>query len=196
MKNILIMGIGRAGKSTLSDMIKEKYSGYNLIRSDDIKWGIIRAQGKEEFYRTYIEKQKEFETSEYFQRTVLEIFKSAIKWDIHHHGYILESGQLEPKIVKELIDFENTIVLCLAHGDLTKEDIIHLCLKYDKPKDWSYKMPYEDLEKHAQSWAEKNELLKKECPKYGIEYIDTSKDREKILKEVLEKISEEIEKLD
>jgi hypothetical protein len=31
MKNILIMGIGRAGKTTLSNMIKEKYNEYNII---------------------------------------------------------------------------------------------------------------------------------------------------------------------
>ena len=30
MKNILIMGIGRAGKTTLSKMIKDKYNSYNL----------------------------------------------------------------------------------------------------------------------------------------------------------------------
>jgi adenylate kinase family enzyme len=31
MKNILIMGIGRAGKTTLSKMIKDKWNCYNLI---------------------------------------------------------------------------------------------------------------------------------------------------------------------
>ena len=31
MKNILIMGIGRAGKTTLSNIIKEKYNEYNII---------------------------------------------------------------------------------------------------------------------------------------------------------------------
>lgn len=33
-----------------------------------------------------------------------------------------------------------------------------------------------------------NEELKKECPKYGIKYIDTSKNREKILNEILKEI--------
>ena len=43
MKNILIMGIGRAGKTTLSLKIKDKYNNYNLIHSDSLKWAIIRA---------------------------------------------------------------------------------------------------------------------------------------------------------
>ena len=60
MKNILIMGIGRAGKTTLSEMIKNKYPNYNLVHSDSIKWALIRAAGKEKYYRTNIKEQKEF----------------------------------------------------------------------------------------------------------------------------------------
>lgn len=45
MKNIVIIGVGRAGKTTLSNMIKDKWNQYNLIHSDSIKWGIIRGKG-------------------------------------------------------------------------------------------------------------------------------------------------------
>lgn len=193
MKNILIMGIGRAGKTTLSNMLKEKYNAYNLIHSDSIKWAIIRAQGKENYYRTNITEQKQFEHSENFQKTLVEFFKSCIIDDNNKYGYILETGQLVPEYAKELLELDEVIVIALGHGDLTKEDIINLCLEHDRPQDWSYQMTYENLEKHAISWAEKNELLKKECPKYGIKYIDTSKNREKVLNDVLEKLSREIE---
>jgi len=33
------------------------------------------------------------------------------------------------------------------------------------------------LEAHAEKWAETNEVLREECPKYGIEFIDTSENR-------------------
>lgn len=92
MRNILIMGIGRTGKTTLSNMIKEKYKQYNLIHSDSIKWAIIRATGREKYYRTHIEEQKEFEHSEYFQKVLLELFNSCIRNDKNKYGYILESG--------------------------------------------------------------------------------------------------------
>ena len=58
MKDILIMGIGRAGKTTLSKMIKDKYNGYNLIHSDSLKWALIRAKGNEKYYRENVDKQK------------------------------------------------------------------------------------------------------------------------------------------
>lgn len=190
MKNILIMGIGRAGKTTLSKMIKDKYNGYNLIHSDSLKWALIRAEGKETYYRENVDKQKEFEHSEYFQKTLLEFYKSQIRKDDSKYGTILESGQLHPKIVKEMIDFDNTIVICLGLGNLTRNEMVNLCIKYDKENDWTYGLSREYLEKHAEDWYNCNEMLKEECPKYGIEYIDTSKDREAILKEILKKFKE------
>lgn len=195
MKNIIIMGTGRAGKTTTSKMLKEKYKEYNLLHSDSVKWGIIRGQGKEEYYETYIDEQKEFEHSEMYQRILLEIFKSLCdkNKDKNRYPYILESGQLSPALVNELINFDNTCVVCLGLGDFDVEDVINLCRKHDVPDDWSYNMPYEDLKSHAEKWIETNEEFKKDCPKYGIKYFDTTKDREKVLNEVVDFISKEIE---
>ena len=62
MKNIVIIGVGRAGKTTLSNMIKDKWNQYNLIHSDSIKWGIIRGKGEEPYYRKNIKAQKRMGT--------------------------------------------------------------------------------------------------------------------------------------
>ena len=191
MKNILIMGIGRAGKTTLSQMLKDKYNSYNLIHSDSLKWAMIRAEDKEKYYRINVEKQKEFEHSKYFQKTLLDFFNSLILKDKNHYGYIFESGQLEPKTVKEMIDFENTIVVCLGLGKLNIDEMIELCIEHDIEKDWTFRLPREYLKKHAIDWYSANEMLKKECPEYGIKYYDTSENREQVLDEIMD----EIEKL-
>ncbi len=188
MKNILIIGIGRAGKTTLSKMIKDKYNSYNLLHSDSLKWAMIRAKNQEAYYRENVDKQKEFEHSEYFQRTLLYLYNSLIKKDTNKYGYILESGQLHPKIVKEMIDFNTTNVICLGLGNLSINDMVEQCIKYDTEESWTYNLPKEYLAKHAEDWYNSNEMLKKECPNYGIKYIDTSKGREKILKDTLEKL--------
>ena len=86
MKNVLIIGIGRAGKTTLSKMIKDKINSYNLIHSDSLKWAMIRAKDEEQYYRTNVDKQKEFEHGEYFQKTLLELFNSLIKKDTKGYG--------------------------------------------------------------------------------------------------------------
>jgi len=47
---LLLMEIGRAGKTTLSNMIKEKYNNYSLIHSNSIKWALIIEEGEENYY--------------------------------------------------------------------------------------------------------------------------------------------------
>lgn len=190
MKNILIMGIGRAGKTTLSKMIKDKINSYNLIHSDALKWAMIRAKNEEQYYRRNVDKQKEFEHGEYFQKTLLELYNSLISKDTKKYGYILESGQLHPKIVKEMVDFDNTMVLCLGLGNLKPEDMVKQCIKYDTEESWTYGLSNEYLLEHAQDWFNCNEMLKMECPKYGIKYIDTSKDRKEVLNKILDDILE------
>lgn len=191
MKNILIIGVGRAGKTTLSNKIKQKYNFYNLIHSDSIKWALIRAADKEEYYRTNIEEQKEFEHGEYFQKVLLEFFNSSIRNDIHKNGYILECGQLEPRYVKQYVDLEKTKVICLGHGNMSEKDIMELCRKYDRKEDWSYGLQEEKLQKHTEKWYQMNELLKEQCPKYGFQYIDTSRNRNEILDKIVQQIQKE-----
>lgn len=193
MKNILIIGIGRAGKTTLSRMLKKKFKTSNLIHSDTLKWAMIRAQNKEAYYRAHVDKQKEFEHSEYFQKTLLEFFNACIS-DDNQYGYILESGQLHPKLVHEMIHFENTIVVCLGLGDLSVEEIVELCIQHDTEEDWTFGLSKDYIKQHAIDWHSKNEMLKKECPKYGIKYYDTSKNREEVLKKLMNWLELEISK--
>ena len=193
MRNVIICGIGRAGKTTLSNMLKDRIKTLNLIHSDSIKWGIIIGKDKEKFYTENIEAQKEFEHSEEFQKIILEIFNNCIYDYENKYGYILESGQLDPRIIHEIIDYKDTLVIALGHGSLTKQDIIELCRKNDTPKDWKYEISDDELEKHAQKWADMNDTLEEECKKYNIKYIDTSKNRMEVLNKTLEYIVEEIE---
>lgn len=62
-------------------MIKEKYNSYNLIHSDSLKWALIRGANKESYYREHVDKQKEFEHGEYFQKALLEFYNSCVRND-------------------------------------------------------------------------------------------------------------------
>ena len=139
MKNVLIIGVARAVKTTLGNMIKDEFNQYNIIHADSIIWGIIRGTGREEYYTKNIKARKELVHSDKFQRIILEIYKSSIK------------------------------------------------------QDTTYGISDENLSTNADKWNEKNQLLKKECPKYGIEYIDTSKNRKQVLNQILARIDERVE---
>lgn len=187
MKNILIMGVARAGKTTLSGMIKDRYNQYSVIHSDSIAWGIIRGLGKEEYYTEHVKERKEWIHSDQFQRILLEICKASIKADKQQYGTIIDTGQLEPKYAKELMDL-GVYCICLGHGELDKQGIMDLCREHDTEKDWTYGISDVKLSANAEKWDEKNKLLKAQCPQYGIPYINTSIDREKTLNDILGRI--------
>ncbi|WP_341347129.1 hypothetical protein [Paenibacillus sp. FSL H3-0469] len=188
MKSVLILGVGRAGKTTLAGMLKAKLPEFNLSHSDDLKWAMIRGEGREGYFRNNIKEQKEFEHSDYFQRFLLEFFISGSKTN----KCILESGQLHPKYVRDYIHCDEHVVVCLGHGSLDQQGIIDLCRTNDKATDWSYGLSHSDLEQHAGHWAKMNYVLHDDCLKYGIPYIDTSQYRNKVLEETLEYVSNRV----
>lgn len=189
MKNILIIGCGRSGKTTLSKMIKEKYNKYNIIHSDDLKWAMIKADNNEIYYMEHVDKQNEFEMAEYFQRIQLEFFNLLIERDKNEYGYILESGQVYPSMLNKLVNFNNTNVICLGLGNYSAQQSVEQCLKYDTKESWSYGLDEEYLLKYAEKFSAENKMFKRECSKYEIEYVDTSKNREQVFKDVLERIT-------
>lgn len=70
-------------------------------------------------------------------------------------------------------------------GNLSIDDMVTLCLKHDKKEDWTYGLSKDYLKEHAKDWYSANTLLKEECPKYGIPYFDTSKNRVEILNKIM-----------
>lgn len=72
-----------------------------------------------------------------------------------------------------MIDFDSTIVVCLGLGNLNVDEMVELCIEHDI----EFWLSREYLKKHAIDWYSANEMLKKECHKYGIKYYDTSENR-------------------
>lgn len=189
MKNIIIMGVGRAGKTTLSKMLKETCPQYDVIHADAIKWGIIRAQRKEPEFRKNIAKQMEWEKSAFFQDVLIEIFAHNIK--NNHTPLILETGQLYLenliKHPKYNVIKESTDILVLGIGTKTSQQRAQACKKYDTEIDWTYGIPDEILFNYSVDWEVQDLQRIKECEHYGILYYDTSGDRMKVLNQICQK---------
>ncbi len=134
MKNIFILGAGRAGKSTLSRKVKEKYPLYNLVHSDAIRVGMTTNIAKK-----YIDYIMDYQSNEYYQHVLLSFVDCQNRQDFNNYGTILEGSQILPSVLSEYENLENTIVVFLGHGSLTEKDIFAMVREHDKPRDWSFK---------------------------------------------------------
>lgn len=184
-KNVLIIGPGRAGKTTLSKMLNKKY-GYSIISIDDIV-------------------------------TALEVFNLGISWESNHVRTAKNIAPFLTKYLKELsegnkfydgcktviegtdIDFEELIpnidmnkylLIGLTYNNRSKEDMFNIIRKYDTEDDWSYYLSDNKLREYCEFYIDINKFFDKKYKEYNIKSFDTSKDREKVLKQALKYIEE------
>ena len=190
MKNILIIGTARAGKTTLSRMLKEKYPSMNLLIMDSIKNAVIR--NMDGFDANDFEKITEFEFSKFNTNMIFDIYNSHIKNDINNYGYILEGSQLLPEFIKNNTELKDIVVVCLGHGNLSAIDIFNLCRKNDTINDWTYGVSNDKLIIMCKQWEKLNNQLKIECEKYNIKRFETDDDRKKVLLEAMDYISDNL----
>lgn len=185
MKNIIILGRPRAGKSTLANMIADKYN-YQIIRTDTIRNTFRDVLPELNIRPSTAIDSKEFQL---FCKTYLE---KNIKQERNKYGYVMEGCEMHVKDCKELYDNENNLIYCLAQVDITPEEMAKNMKNNDTDKDWTYEMNEKERLEYCASSIEKAKVMQEECSKYGLKFYDTAKNREDVLNEIMEDIEKNI----
>ena len=186
MKNIIILGVARAGKTTLAIMIKEKYPNYNIINGDCVRNAFEKVLPKEHINHTngngMVKKFPEF---------CSKLFEYEIKEHHNHFNYIFESCDISPIQVKKYFNIDNTIVLFLGYPKLTVDETIYNYRKYADENDYMVKKTSSEIMKRASMWNLKSKEIQKECLKYKIKFIDVSYNRSNIFKKLIKELNED-----
>lgn len=188
MKDILIFGVPRAGKTTLSKLLIEELRDYHIFSIDAIRnaFGDIfpeleindkGGKNNEIILPNYVSRLL------YWQHDELR----------NKQGYIIEGCQVLPDKVKEVFDLENSIVIYLGHGTLCPEDILKNIRKYDTPEEYSYKRDDETMLKQCREYYEIEKINIAKCKKYGFIYVDTSTNRKEVLRKLVNQIKSIVE---
>ncbi len=186
MKNIIIIGRPRAGKSTLADMICNKYN-YQVIRTD-----CIRNAFKEVFPELNIRPGTAINDIR-FQKYVKKFLSMNIYQSRGAYGFVLEGCEITPEMCKNLYGNNNeNLIYALGRCNETVEEMTEALLKYDTEYDWTFKKSKEELLEYSEKQIIKSKELKEECQKYNVKFYDTSFDRKKVLNEVMKDIEENI----
>ncbi len=185
-KNILIIGPGRAGKTTLSKMIHRKY-GYSIISIDDIVTSLAAfpalniswdgdhvriAEQMSGFLANYLKELSEGNKFYDGCKTVIE-------------GTDIDFERLLPDI-----DRSKYLLIGLTYNQRSKEDLFRTIRKYDTEDDWSYYLSDEQLEKYCEDYIERNQFFNEKFKEYHILSYDTSMDREKVLTEIVDHLED------
>ena len=161
MRNIIIGGTVRSGKSTLANLLRKEL-GYSLFESDTI----INA-----FHKTFPElgivHNKPEQAREKYKPFLFEILNGFCK-GLKYHGNptIFPGSQFFPKHINEYQNKESFIVIFLGMNDTTPEMLMQKIRQTEDETDWTHKETDERLLKICKSIIEDSLELKKECEKY------------------------------
>ncbi len=183
--NIIIAGVPRAGKSTVSHILSQEH-GYQHISMDSIiagfekcfpETGVSTYQGLSSLDTLRIISSKMAP----FVRAMLD----SVEYDEFAPGIVLDMYQLLPEDYDKYIRGANCEIVYFITSDVTPEERFLIQKKYDTEKDYTFYKSDEELREGAEYIVEQSILMKEQCEKYGLPYYETAREREEAFRHFL-----------
>ena len=184
--NIIIAGVPRAGKSTLSHLLSMRY-GYQHISMDTIIAGFEKCF-PETGVNTY-QGLSSMDTLRVISGKMAPFVRAMLdsaEYDEFEPGMVLDMYQLLPEDYDKYIRGANCEIIYLITSDVTPEERFLIQKKYDTEKDYTFYKSDEELRAGAGYIVEQSKLMKEQCEKYNITYYETAHDRDKVIQKLLD----------
>jgi hypothetical protein len=184
--NIIIAGVPRAGKSTISHMISKKY-GYQHISMDSIIAGFGRIF-PELGINTYAD-MSSFDILCSISGKIAPFINAMMErgeYDEFDRGMVLDIWQLLPNDYEKHINGNFCDIYYFVTADVSGEERFLLLKKYDTENDYTYYKPDEELREGCILIVEQSKFIKEQCIKYNLPCYEMAKDRNKIIEQFIE----------
>ncbi|MBQ8826046.1 MAG: hypothetical protein IJ007_03010 [Oscillospiraceae bacterium] len=184
-KYVIISGVPRSGKSTVSQMIARKM-GYQHISMDSIIAGIEKVfpeTGINTNSEKTVESNIEFISSK--MAPFIRAMMNSGEYDECDYGVVIDVFQLLPDDYIKSVKNENCEIYYLLSSDTTADERFKILKKYDTPNDYTYYHSDEENKKDCNDIVNISRLMKNQCIQHGLPYYETSYNREEILNEIV-----------
>ncbi len=179
MKNILILGAARSGKSTLAKMIAEKL-GFSIISVD----AFISA-----FQENYADIGfKHHGKNNHLIAPFIASYVNAITYNFPNSNFVIEGYHITLSDAKKLFGNEFNIIV-LGYPKLSEEQVLANVRRYEGKFDYTKAIPDDELLNIVSHHVEYSQKAETECKTLGIRFYDTSYNREKILDNLLNQLA-------
>ena len=204
MKNIIIVGPSRAGKTTLAKRL-HKELGYFVISLDKLV-ATFHAAYPQLDIRLNWNRDKTTENIAPFIGHFLGLFSSDTGFagelnlrahNVKDNAFVLEGGYFDfEKITSVLKEYgvnelkDRFILIGLVQGQKTADEYVNDFKKYDTEDDWTYNFSEDELRDYVTRDAIPfNRAMTGYLTKYGFTVYDTSTERESVFDKIIEDIS-------
>ena len=208
MKNIIIVGASRTGKTTLAERLNEELN-YFVISLDRVVAAFGRAYPQMDI-RLHWDYEKVKDNLAPFLGHFLGVFSDFRQVEddqnlraraIKGNRFVLEGACFNFDIISSVMNEygieklnEHFILIGLVQNKKTADEFVRDFKKYDTEDDWTYEWSEEELREYAVSRAIPfNREMTENLVKYGFTVYDTSIEREQIFDKIIEDITSKME---
>ena len=183
--NIIIAGVPRAGKSTVSNLLSKQY-GYQHVSMDSIIAGFEKC-----FPETGVNTEQglsSMDTLRVISGKMAPFVRAMLdsgEYDEYEPGMVLDMYQLLPKDYDRYIRGTNCEIVYLITSDVTPRERFEIQKKYDTEKDYTFYKSDEELREGAEYIVEQSILMKAQCEQLGLPYYETARERQKTIRRFL-----------
>ena len=201
MKNILIVGPSRSGKSTLAKRIHEEF-GHFVLSTDKLVATFQNAYPQLNI-RLNWDRDKTTENLAPFLGHFLGTFSTSdgrglldySHGDVGENRFVIEGAYFDLEKITDILKSykynslkENFILIGLVQREKTAEDFFRDFRKYDTDKDWTFHLTDEELMSVSEEAVSYSSSMYEQLERFGFNIYDTSFDREASFEEILNKI--------
>lgn len=190
--NIIIAGVPRAGKSTISQLLSKRF-GFQHISMDTIIAGFEKCF-PETGVNTYCGLSS-LDTLKLISGKMAPFVRAMIdstKYDVSEPGMVFDMYQLLPQDYEKYLRDANCQVFYFLTSNVTPQERVEIQRKYDTPKDYTFNRSDDELLEGAEYIVEQSLIMKEQCEKLSIPFYETARNREKVFDDFLQMIEEKI----
>ena len=184
--NIIIAGVPRAGKSTVSHLLSKRY-GYQHISMDSIIAGFEKCF-PETGVNTY-QGLSSLETLRVISSKMAPFVRAMLdsgEYDKFEPGMVLDMYQLLPEDYDKYVRGANCEIVYFITSNVSPEERFLIQKKYDTEKDYTFYKSDDELREGAEYIVEQSIMMKEQCKRYGLPYYETAKQRDLAIQRFLQ----------
>ena len=180
-KYIIISGVPRAGKSTISQILAKKF-GYQHISMDSIIAGIEKV-----FPETGIDTEvpiDPYANLEYISSKIAPFIKAMMdsgEYDECDYGAVIDVYQLLPQDYVSHLKDKNCDIYYFLSSDVTPEERFRLLKSHDTVNDYTYFYSDEEKQQNCLDIVNISHKIKEQCISYNLPYYETSYNRDDVI---------------
>ena len=184
--NIIIAGVPRVGKSTVSHLLSKRY-GYQHISMDSIIAGFEKCF-PETGVNTY-QGLSSLETLRVISSKMAPFVRAMLdsgEYDEFEPGMVLDMYQLLPEDYDKYVRGANCEIVYFITSNVSPEERFLIQKKYDTEKDYTFYKSDDELREGAEYIVEQSIMMKEQCERYGLPYYETAKQRDLAIQRFLQ----------